>query len=712
MYKNKRSIISRLSAMTTGILLAAQCFTAFAETPSICGDVNRDGKINVTDIIITAAHVKGKKLLSEKQAFIADVNSDGKVNISDITLIAAQCKGKKMLPRVNKPEFRKLSSLTGETLRAASNGKLVTVNFTPQENDPSNGVYDVKVTDIETEKIERVLSFDHYVAVAGIKKDGTLIIVDEVSGNSANICFYHPDKDEPEVVETELFYPDVTYNEENDEVYLYDGRIYKLTAQGEMEDISPFSEDDDYYISCDLKNKMIGLRSDSKENPFLGDLSVISLQTGKTLWNTVQHSGSTTFSKGYTVVTDIIDKTDGIETSLRCYDTKTGEKLGIYKYDDYEPIMYSSEKSDKFIFDDHFCKVLVFDPSNGGMACIDTGLKNMTLCNAVFLDEDTAALVIAYMDGEKSKQDVFILDTSKLEYNKLPDGIDVETSDVFKPKTLGDELKEQRKTADRLEDEYGITILIGNEVLNVQNYGYSWSSTEENMDPHYPEILDSTLYELEQWLKVYPEGFFEKFKTEDNPEGYRLLLIDDFNENDGLVNQVAGRTFRASDDYIDIAVSQYCGNLDGVMDHETWHAVEDLVGLEDPFDEDEWEKLNPEGFEYFTGDYFAGDMPWDEEFEQYLTHWASRNHNYENGYFVRDYSVINPHEDRATIMEFVYPSFTKSGVYDMEEELPKYAHINAKLEYMAEWIRPYFGYVYWEEMIKNKYIPAPGEALG
>ena len=48
----------------------------------------------------------------------------------------------------------------------------------------------------------------------------------------------------------------------------------------------------------------------------------------------------------------------------------------------------------------------------------------------------------------------------------------------------------------------------------------------------------------------------------------------------------------------------------------------------------------------------------------------------------------------------------------MDEEIVKYTHIKAKLDYMGEWIRPYFGYVYWEEMIKNKYIPAPGEALG
>ena len=65
------------------------------------GDVNTDGKINITDVIKVAAHVKGKKMLTEEQRKLADVNSDGKINISDITKIAAHVKGKKMLQNNN-----------------------------------------------------------------------------------------------------------------------------------------------------------------------------------------------------------------------------------------------------------------------------------------------------------------------------------------------------------------------------------------------------------------------------------------------------------------------------------------------------------------------------------------------------------------------------------------------------------------------------------
>jgi uncharacterized protein YkwD len=62
------------------------------------GDINRDGKINVTDISMAAAYIKGKRAFAdEEQTDLADVNRDGVVNITDITKIAAHSKGKKIL---------------------------------------------------------------------------------------------------------------------------------------------------------------------------------------------------------------------------------------------------------------------------------------------------------------------------------------------------------------------------------------------------------------------------------------------------------------------------------------------------------------------------------------------------------------------------------------------------------------------------------------
>jgi hypothetical protein len=63
----------------------------------ILGDVNGNGKINITDITLTAAHVKGKRLLTTGQMDRADINRDGKITVADIARIAAHVKGKKLI---------------------------------------------------------------------------------------------------------------------------------------------------------------------------------------------------------------------------------------------------------------------------------------------------------------------------------------------------------------------------------------------------------------------------------------------------------------------------------------------------------------------------------------------------------------------------------------------------------------------------------------
>lgn len=72
-------------------------FVKIKKTVYKSGDVNGDDIVNITDITLTAAQVKGKKMLSTEQKNRADVNSSGSVNITDIIMIAAHVKGKKLL---------------------------------------------------------------------------------------------------------------------------------------------------------------------------------------------------------------------------------------------------------------------------------------------------------------------------------------------------------------------------------------------------------------------------------------------------------------------------------------------------------------------------------------------------------------------------------------------------------------------------------------
>lgn len=59
------------------------------------GDVDGNGKIDVSDISKLSAHIKGIKAIDEKYIFNADVNGDGKIDVSDIATVSAHIKGVK-----------------------------------------------------------------------------------------------------------------------------------------------------------------------------------------------------------------------------------------------------------------------------------------------------------------------------------------------------------------------------------------------------------------------------------------------------------------------------------------------------------------------------------------------------------------------------------------------------------------------------------------
>ena len=57
------------------------------------GDFSGDGRVNVSDIVLLAAQVKGIKPLGAEKLAKADLSGDGKVNVTDISLLAAHVKG-------------------------------------------------------------------------------------------------------------------------------------------------------------------------------------------------------------------------------------------------------------------------------------------------------------------------------------------------------------------------------------------------------------------------------------------------------------------------------------------------------------------------------------------------------------------------------------------------------------------------------------------
>lgn len=81
-----------LTLFTAVLVMSAGCMIASAAGLGK-GDVNSDGRIDVTDISLTAAHIKGIKAMSASQQKLADVDSNNRINVTDISIMAAHIKG-------------------------------------------------------------------------------------------------------------------------------------------------------------------------------------------------------------------------------------------------------------------------------------------------------------------------------------------------------------------------------------------------------------------------------------------------------------------------------------------------------------------------------------------------------------------------------------------------------------------------------------------
>lgn len=201
-----------------------------------------------------------------------------------------------------------------------------------------------------------------------------------------------------------------------------------------------------------------------------------------------------------------------------------------------------------------------------------------------------------------------------------------------------------------------------------------------DMDSCYDyDVIREALIAIDKAYSVYPDDFFKQFTYG------RIKEFNIYISGSGDAAAFTNYSDYASERYIcydAYSITSY----EGTIDHEISHCIEQVVLYNsDSFDEDEWNAMNPEGFEYMNS--YSGRSPY----------------NGNEDYFVSEYSTTYVEEDRAELFEtaMVYYWYYSGQEIDLPDP------IEAKLSYYFNAIRETFDTSSWSivepwEEILNK----------
>ncbi len=230
------------------------------------------------------------------------------------------------------------------------------------------------------------------------------------------------------------------------------------------------------------------------------------------------------------------------------------------------------------------------------------------------------------------------------------------------------------KRAAQLSQRFGVDIRIA-EQCSLDYSSYDAHAIND------PVSIRAALDILEECLSMYPEGFFRQL-TFDTIKTVRFELVGGLNVKDGIDTHPpsAGGFAQNMGSYYLVALDGYT-LLTQTVFHEISHVIDarlkwDSMIREDAlYSEETWLALQPEGFHYAMS---YTDIP------------AELLHFMESRYFITDYALTYPTEDRARLMESAMCNFT----WDFEPG----SGTRKKLQYYADCIRDCFDTEGWPEV--------------
>ena len=362
---------------------------------------------------------------------------------------------------------------------------------------------------------------------------------------------------------------------------------------------------------------------------------------------------------------------------------------------------------------DGYSDLLFFDVKNGKAAFTGVRTKGALYNSSCYLDSIGCWMIgVTTGDRLKDSSSLVMIDMDRLDFGVRLESTAVQEYRFKEHKDVGEAFRDIRLEADRVEQEFGVRILVGNEVKEAEcSDWYTFGSTEENATEYTYSYEIERVLSLEKALASYPEGFFEHFRSENGECGLRISIVSDLKSDEYELFKAGGIAYTTGAWY-DIAIpSDSVFERSSTIHHEIWHSVESLVQNHfGSIDDREWAGFNPDGFEYlYDMDEYAKNADGDSSIPIFFNSFTDGKPQYDYPYFISDYSLTTPMEDRATLIEFLldwyYDANKDCMCLNDEEELKMFPHLRAKIEFLENWSKQEFGYIYWEKVRDNLMSP-------
>lgn len=571
-----------------------------------------------------------------------------------------------------------------------------------------NGKHVGYIYDLASQRVVREIKLQNTNELLGVFSDGTVVFTNYADNR---LDLYTQDAEKP----VKLYFtgcsfdfsPQISVDTENQCIYFYDSNnknMMKMDRDGTITKL--FSNERITYMEhIDANRKCFRATAYSDTYASGYAESVFSLETGALLYIMPSNGMSYFAANDQSVNLDNLTFFEGKPVNLNVFDS-AGNYLQTYHLpkkgtteveicgetaSDFVPVSYTKNYVPQ--------NLSYLDLKNGTVA--DTGLNLTkqgvkTLYHCYNKEAGRWVTAVNTGSGKNQKTRLLMTDPALLKYdNKLETELKPQENHI--PVSVGEGYRAVRNKADELEKEFGIRILVGNEVANAEAAaGYNLTSAEGMTDP---ETAIENLNALHDLLAMYPKDFFDRFKLSDGSHGLRISLPYELENKAPSSFKAAGVAYQTGAWY-DIAMQDNCCLSPSTLHHEMWHTVEHLSNSVQMLDDGEWSKLNPKNFQYINN--FEKYCEENSYNEYLIWEWQEKK-DYSKPYFIEIYSTVTPMEDRATLIEtlFTYASdwYTDIQPQDAVAEICKYPHLKSKLDYLAEVSKRTFGYVYWEKML-------------